>query len=176
MRDCFGVISVSSAREGSAPTRAKLSQNLVSACSFCRMQSVQEFMASEKAVTTEFKRRQETPLNVEIKRSKGDAQESRSLFGAYEFRFHSPKRLFLNRPRSVRKSSHLGRTVTGELISTAPAREQLAFAGTGWNTSSEVQYDSRKRSLTVRAKSLATAITVCGLRVSANYQGRSSQS
>ena len=50
-----------------------LSQNLVPAGNFCRVESAQKFVAPEKAVATEFKRRQETLLNVEVKGSKGDA-------------------------------------------------------------------------------------------------------
>ncbi len=66
-------------------------------------------MAPEKAVAAEFKRGQETLLNVEVKGSKGDSQESRGVFGAHEFRFDSPRRRFLNGSPSVRRFSHCWR-------------------------------------------------------------------
>ena len=83
-----------------------LSQNLVPAGNFCRVESAQKFVAPEKAVATEFRRRQETLLNVEVKGSKGDAQERRGVFGAHELRFDGPGRSLLNGFLSVRKSPH----------------------------------------------------------------------
>jgi hypothetical protein len=64
-----------------------LPQNFIRGRDARGSQRIEQIILPKKSVTAEFKRRQKTLLNVEIKGSKGDAQERRGVFGAYEFRF-----------------------------------------------------------------------------------------